>query len=155
MSATQLVGSCRGEVLYLVLPFMIAMVWIRRVAGFGLWKHQTLTSHYHKETVTFWNVITTKHANKHQPQLVTSNAWVFITYFQYWTDENSFSLNIFRYICLWLVEGLTTMATGIRAQPSCCVRWPAPLLLDPILLSDGNVKIFLGLIYYHVTRHRF
>lgn len=52
----QLVGRGGDKALYQVLPFVVAVVGSRRVAGLGLGKQQPFTPQEEKETVTPGNI---------------------------------------------------------------------------------------------------
>ena len=103
---------CRGrhKVLYQVLPFMITVIGIGRVTRLRSGKHQPLPTHDHEETVTSGYVITSEHADQHQPQLVAPDTRVLRPDFPDGIEDLALMFNLFFDVCLRLVEGLTAMA---------------------------------------------
>ena len=110
VSYPELVCRCGHKVLYQVLPFMITVVGVGRVTRLRSGKHQPLPTQDHKETVTSGHIVTSEHADQHQPQLIATDTRVFRPDFPDGVKELALMLNLFFDVCLRLVEGLTTMA---------------------------------------------
>ena len=106
----QLIGGSGHEAPYLVLPLVVAVVGIRRVARLRLGKHQTLTAQNRKEPVTPRDEVTTEHADEHQPQFVAAYAGILTADLHDGIDDPLLMRHLLLNVCLRLVEGLTTMA---------------------------------------------
>ena len=106
----ELVGRSRHKVLDEVLPLVVAVVGVRRVARLRSGKHQPPAAQDDEETVASWNEVAPEHGDEHQPQLIATYARILITDFP---DSGNHILLMFQLslnVSLRLVESLTTMA---------------------------------------------
>ena len=110
VSHPELVCRCRDKALYQVFPFMITVIGVGRVARLRSGKHQPLPTHDHEETVTSGHVVSSEHADQHQPQLVATDTRILRPDLLDGIKKLALMFNLFFYVCLRLVEGLTAMA---------------------------------------------
>ena len=110
VSHPQPVGCGRNKPLNKVLPLVVAVVGVRRVAGLRLGEHQTLAAQQHEETVTPRHEVAPEHRYEHQPQLVAPGAGILRADFPDSIDDLTLTSHLILNVGLRLVEGLTAMA---------------------------------------------
>ena len=96
------------------------MVGIGRVTRLRFGKHQPFPTHDHEETVTSGNIITSEHADQHQPQFVTAYTRILRPDFSNEIENLALMFNLFLDVCLRLVE---EMCLPISVQDNPTVEY--------------------------------
>ena len=93
-----------------VLPLVVTVIGVGRMAGLRLGKHQPLAAQDDKETITTGYILPAKHADEHQPELVATDTGILRTDFTDGFEDSALMFSLLLYVSLRLVEGLTAMA---------------------------------------------
>lgn len=110
VSHPQLIGHHRLKAVYEVLPLVVAVVGVGRMARFGRREHQSMTAQESEETVPTHHLVPAVDVTQHEPQLVASDARILLTDFAYILQQEPFTFDFRCDVSPGLEPGLTGMA---------------------------------------------
>jgi hypothetical protein len=106
----QLVGRHGLITVHKILPFVIPMVGVRRMAWFGRGQHQAVTTEQGIETVSSYHIVPTVNVTEHQPQFVASDTGILIADLTNIIQQTFLTFYYRLDVSLGLVPGLTATA---------------------------------------------
>ena len=111
------VGFHRDKPFHQVLPLVVAVVGVGRMADLAGREHQAVTPQQHVEAVAPGHETGAEQGAEHYPKLVTADAGVFMTDFLHVGDDDTLASRFFHDVGFQLVESLAAMAkqtAGLR-----------------------------------------